>query len=67
MTYLTVVNSCQELVAAQRKLRSIIAVHPLTSVVQMLKVMWRHYGEKEQEGQMDNISTVSSNLEKQTF
>ncbi|TNN68434.1 hypothetical protein EYF80_021355 [Liparis tanakae] len=42
LTYLTVVDGGQELVAAQRKLGSVIAVHPLPSVVQMLEVMWRH-------------------------
>lgn len=40
--YLTVVDSGQELVAAQRKLWSVVAVDPFTSVVQMLEIMWRH-------------------------
>lgn len=31
--YLTIVNSGQELVGAQRQLRPVVAVHPLTGVV----------------------------------
>lgn len=45
-SYLTVVLGGQEFITAKRKLRPVIAVHPLAGVVQMLEVMWRHYGEK---------------------
>lgn len=45
-SYLTVVLGGQEFITAKWKLWSVIAVHPLASVVQMLEVMWRHYGEK---------------------
>lgn len=54
-SYLTIVDSGQELVGAQRQLRPVVAVHSFTGVVQMLEIMWRHYGRKAKEGSREKF------------
>ncbi len=40
--YLTVVHSSRKLITAHRELWTVVAVHPLPCVIQMLEVMRRH-------------------------
>lgn len=59
-SYLTVVNCCKEFITAQWKLRPVVAVHPLTGVVQMLEVMWRHCGGKSRNDISAHQGTIYS-------